>query len=297
MKCAIIGQTKEICPADLKLYALRDVTSTIESVPLICASIMSKKLAEGISGLVLDVKVGSGAFMKTLETARGLAQNLMAIGKSEGLRVTALLTNMDQPLGRWVGNACEVIECLDILENFNAAKRLYPDTVELTLELASHLLVLGGRPAVDRAKREAEDLLSTGQAAEQFWRMARAQGCRVSSGWRPKLHPLAVEVRAEKAGFLQSFETERIGMASVALGAGRVKTTDTVDHQVSLEVCAKIGEAVEPHSPILRLYAQDQTRLSQALAHVRGSFRVGDRPPAVAPLVLEVLSTDVTGRS
>jgi pyrimidine-nucleoside phosphorylase/thymidine phosphorylase len=219
---ALIGQTERLAPADKRLYALRDVTGTVESVPLIAASIMSKKLAEGIDGLVLDVKVGSGAFMKTAERARELARTLVAIGRRAGKRVTAFLTDMDQPLGRWIGNAVEVHESLDVLHG-----RGEPDLTELTLTLGAEMLLLGGVAGSPEAGREKiVQVLHNGAALERFRRCVALQGGSIpTTRWFPEEHE-----RVEAgAGFVQRIDAEAVGLAALRLGAGRTRKEDAVD--------------------------------------------------------------------
>ena len=243
---SIIGQTEEICPADKRVYALRDVTATIESFPLICASIMSKKLAEGIGGLVLDVKFGTGAFMKTVADADALADRLMAIGHARGKRVAALITSMDQPLGRFIGNSLEIGECVAILKNepfLGWEPSSFSDTRELSLELAAYMIWLGGRAqSAEEGVRIAHDMLTSGKAWAKFEELCRAQGGDL------KALPMAktrVDVRAETAGFVTGFAGEKLGLAAIALGAGRLKTTDKVDPTAGIEVHRKVGEHVE----------------------------------------------------
>jgi pyrimidine-nucleoside phosphorylase len=243
---SIIGQTEEICPADKRVYALRDVTATIESFPLICASIMSKKLAEGIGGLVLDVKFGTGAFMKTVADAEALADRLMAIGHARGKRVAALITSMDQPLGRFIGNSLEIGECVAILKNepyLGWEPSSFADTRELSLELAAYMIWLGGSASSpDEGLRIANEVLTSGMAWTKFEELCRAQGGDLSALPMAKTR---VEVRAETDGFVTAFAGEKLGLAAIALGAGRLKTTDSIDPTAGIEVFRKVGEHVE----------------------------------------------------
>ncbi len=252
---AIIGQTKEICPADKKIYALRDVTATVESLPLICASIMSKKLAEGIGALVLDVKFGSGAFMKTLEAAETLANKLMEIGTAHGKRVAALLTNMEQPLGRFIGNALEMGECFAILKGEDYLGRSdFSDTKELSLELAGTMVWLGGKANdAEEGLKLAEEALRSGRAWEMFSKLCKAQGGDLEKLPSPKTR---VDVLSEKEGFVGALETEKIGLAALALGAGRLKTNDAVDFTAGIEVHRKLGDEVRKGEKLYTLYAE-----------------------------------------
>lgn len=266
---AIIGQTGEICPADKKIYALRDVTATVESLPLICGSIMSKKIAEGIGALVLDVKFGSGAFMKTLEQADELAGKLIEIGAAHGKKVAALLTSMDEPLGRFVGNSLEIAECLAILrgEGFGGySPEAFHDTRELTLELAGHMIWLGGKASsATEGIAKARALLSSGDAYQKFEIMCLAQGGRLDE------LPVAknrASVLAPSDGFVSGFHTERIGYAALALGAGRLKSTDEVDPSAGLEIHRKIGDPVRKGDPLVTLHF-DCSPLDEKVEYVR----------------------------
>jgi pyrimidine-nucleoside phosphorylase len=284
--CAIIGQTQEMCPADRKLYALRDVTGTIDSLPLICGSIMSKKLAEGMSALVLDVKFGSGAFMKTLEDAERLAGALMAIGRHAGKRVSALLTNMQAPLGRFVGNALEVRECLDIMD---AKTEGFEDTVELTLALAGHMIFLGGKaPSVEAATELARKLLGDGSAKRKFVDMCRAQGGDLSRGL-PQA-PLQETLTSPSDGFLHFVDLEKLGNACVLLGAGRRFQTDKVDPSAGLELLVREGDAVKKGASLITIHYSDKTALPAAMTLLKQSFELRPRREPTLPLIAKVLS-------
>jgi pyrimidine-nucleoside phosphorylase len=253
---AIIGQTAEICPADKKIYALRDVTATVESLPLICASIMSKKLAEGIGGLVLDVKFGSGAFMKTIEAADTLAEKLMAIGSAHNKRVAAFLTNMEQPLGRFIGNTLEIGECVAILKNeayLSVAPESFTDCRELSLELAGSMIWLSGRSTSHaEGLALAREALDSGAAWSKFQELCSAQGGDLSRLPTPRS---CLEVRTEQSGFVSALNTEMIGIAAIVLGAGRLKTTDSIDSNAGIRIHKKIGEAVKEGEILYTLYA------------------------------------------
>lgn len=288
----IMGQTERICPADRRIYALRDVTATVDSLPLICASIMSKKLAEGINALVLDVKCGSGAFMKTQTDARQLATRLIQIGKSAGLEARALITSMDQPLGAFVGNALEVRECIEIMEGKSHpaadGSDLYQDTRELTLHLAAHMIVLGkAQPDFSSALKTAKEMLSSGRALEQFYEMCRFQG--PSS---PEKMAMAKGVKALKlssSGYIQALNTEKIGMAAVELGAGRLKTSDVVDPSVGFEFLVKPGSQVIAGQEWVKIHYSDSQKLESASKTLESALTLADAPIPTDALILETL--------
>jgi pyrimidine-nucleoside phosphorylase/thymidine phosphorylase len=285
---ALVGQTAALAPADKKLYALRDVTGTVESIPLIAASIMSKKLAAGIDGLVLDVKVGSGAFMKTVESARELARTLVEIGRRAGKRVTAFLTDMDQPLGRWVGNAVEVHESLEVLEG-----RGEPDLVELTRVLGGEMLALGG---VVRSPEEGQEriacALGDGSALARFRRCVELQGGRLPEGdleRRQWFRPDAVRVDAGD-GWVQAIDAEQVGLAAVELGAGRARKEDAIDPAVWVWVKRKVGERIEPGDHVAMFSdPHDADRSAAVRDRLRAAWKLGPEPPPKRPLVLEVM--------
>jgi pyrimidine-nucleoside phosphorylase len=287
--CALVGQTREIAPADRKLYALRDVTGTVESIPLICGSIMSKKIAEGIGGLVLDVKTGSGAFMKTLEDSRALASTLVKVGNGAGVRTEATITRMDAPLGRAVGNANEVIECIETLKG-----RGPKDTEELSVLLAARMLVVSQvAPDYDAAMGQVRRALASGDGVEMFRKIIANQGgdpkviddySRLPSA--PDSHTIA----ATEPGYVQALEAERIGRAAVALGAGRARMEDTVDHGVGIDVMAPVGSRVSAGDPILVLRHRAGRGLQAATSLVTSAIQIGPEPPASRPLVVETLA-------
>lgn len=291
----LIGQTERLVPADKRLYALRDVTGTVESIPLIAASIMSKKLAEGIDALVLDVKYGSGAFMKAEDDARRLAKTLITIGKRAGKRVTAFLTDMDQPLGRYVGNAAEVNESLQVLQSDPAAP---PDLVELTLALGAEMLVLGGAAADTASGRERiAAALQSGEALSRFARCAAMQGARVdllnAGEWMAgNLHPDARVLAAPTAGYVTAIDAERVGLAGVRLRAGRQRKEDAIDPAAYIYLDRKRGEAVAAGAPLCRYAAGSdlpQAQREAAEALLREAYTIGPEPPAPRPLILEAL--------
>jgi pyrimidine-nucleoside phosphorylase len=286
--CAQIGQTKEIAPADKVLYALRDVTATVESIPLISASIMSKKIAEGISALVLDVKCGRGAFMKTRTDARALAQSLVAIGTAHGVKTRALLTAMDVPLGRAVGNALEVIESIETLKG-----RGPKDVEMLSVLFASHMVHLAGlAPSVPDAEKKVRAALSSGAGLEKLRQIVAQQGgdpkvC--DDVTRLPAAPQRHVVRADSAGFAQGYDAEQVGRAAVVLGAGRDRVEDSVDPAVGIMVLVKPGSAVRDGDPLLELHYRDSNRLGAALTLLDGACPIADAPPTGTPLVLETI--------
>jgi pyrimidine-nucleoside phosphorylase len=283
--CAMIGQTEQIAPADKKLYALRDVTGTIESIPLISASIMSKKIAEGIDALVLDVKTGSGAFVKTESQSRQLAESLVAIGNASGVRTQAIITDMDAPLGRAVGNSVEVIECIESMRGQGPA-----DLMEVTMALTIPLLILGrvAKTPAD-ARKLAQQAIDSGSALEKFRRIIEIQGGDphvvddVSRLPQVKQRHL---VHATRGGYVQRMDAELIGRASVALGAGRDRVEDTIDPAVGIMVNAKPGAKVSAGDTILDVIYREKARLDSALDLVKRAVVIGDEPPARRPLIV-----------
>jgi pyrimidine-nucleoside phosphorylase len=286
--CAMIGQTAQMAPADKKLYALRDVTGTIESIPLISASIMSKKIAEGIDALVLDVKTGRGAFMKTEADSRKLAESLVSIGNASGVKTEAVITAMDSPLGRAVGNALEVIECIDVLKGGGPV-----DTTDVSIELTARMLVLGRvADTLAEAKQRARDAIASGAGLERFRRMIEAQGGdpRVVDDASRLPHVAQRHiVTAARGGYLTRLDAELVGRASVALGAGRDRVEDPVDFAVGITIAAKPGDEVRAGDAVLELHYRDRDRLDAALALAAQAATIGDeRPPAARLIVGEV---------
>ena len=283
---AMIGQTEEIAPADRKLYALRDVTATVESIPLIAASIMSKKLAEGLNGLVLDVKVGSGAFMKRPKEARALAEALVGIGRGAGVRTVALLTDMDQPLGNAVGNALEVIECLETLRG-----RGPKDLTSLCIELTARMLVVGGlSDTVEAARSLVRACLQSGAGVEKFRQSIEAQGgdpAIVDDYDRLPRAARIEELLSEEEGYVTKLDAERVGVASMMLGAGRVRVEDQIDPAVGIVLNKKIGDRVDRGEVLARIYYNDPARLEEARATLREAFRLASERPRRAPLIKE----------
>ena len=286
--CAMIGQTAQIAPADKKLYALRDVTGTVESIPLISASIMSKKIAEGIGALVLDVKTGSGAFMKTEADSRKLAESLVSIGNASGVKTEAVITAMDAPLGRAVGNALEVIECIDVLKGGGPS-----DLVDVSIELTARMLVLG-RVADDLAdaEKQARDAIASGAGLDRFRQIVEAQGGDSRVVDDPARLPHVADrqvVTAARSGYLTRLDAELVGRASVALGAGRDRVEDPVDFAVGITIHAKPGDKVRAGDAVLELHYRDRARLETAVALAGRAVTIGDeRPPPARLIVGEV---------
>jgi len=284
----LIGQTDQLAPADKKLYALRDVTATVESIPLIASSIMSKKLAEGIDALVLDVKVGSGAFMKTLEDARALAKTMISIGTQMGRKVTALITDMDQPLGRAVGNALEVIEAAEMLRG-----RAPADYTEITMALTAEMLVLGGE-AKDEAEARVKLLesIESGAALEQLKQIISAQAGdpeAVEDYARLPTASATAEVPAPASGFVTKIDCEAVGLAAVALGAGRATTDSEIDPAVGFTLHKKVGEAVAAGEPMVRIHFNDSAKVEDVRARLLAAYQIGPEAPPPRPLVIERL--------
>jgi pyrimidine-nucleoside phosphorylase len=289
--CCMIGQTAEIAPADRKLYALRDVTGTVESPFLICASIMSKKLAEGIDGLVLDVKTGSGAFMKTEEDAAFLAELMVETGERMGKKMVALITDMDQPLGQRVGNAMEVEECLDILRGKGPE-----DLYELCIELAAWMFRVGGRTkSLEEARSLSEQLIQSGAALDKFREMVELQGGNPDALDDFTLLPHTkryVEVVSNKSGYVTAMQCEDVGTACVVLGGGREKKEDAVDPAVGIWLHKKVSDPVEEGDALCTIHYNDEARMAQARKLLQGSYTIGDAIPSAKKLVRRVISKD-----
>lgn len=288
--CSLIGQTETLVPADKKLYALRDVTATVPVIPLIVSSIMSKKLAEGLDGLVLDVKVGKGAFMRTPERARELAENMVAVGRSMGKKVRALITDMDEPLGRCVGNALEIEESLDILEGRASGG----DLLEVTLELGAAMLETTGKYG-SRAEAHArmKAALDSGKAREKFFDMVRLHGGDCAALEKPRRLPRAAIVKPLEcpgAGFVSGVDAELVGRACLLLGAGRVLVADKIDYAVGISELVKSGEQVAKGQPLMRVHANDEKRLAEAWPLLEAAVRVSAQQPAARRLFLDEVS-------
>ena len=283
---AMLGQTAQIAPADKKLYALRDVTGTVESIPLITASIMSKKIAEGIDALVLDVKTGRGAFMKTVDDSRRLARSLVETGNRAGVRTEALITAMDAPLGRAVGNALEVVECVETLKGRGPA-----DLEALSVLLAARMVLAAGLAgSAEEAEAQVRRALASGDGVEKWRQIVAGQGAdpRVVDDY--SLMPSVATrhlVRAPRSGFLSVLDAELVGRAAVALGAGRATVDDPVDPAVGAMVLAHPGDEVREGDPILELHYRREADLPPALELLGKAIEMADEPPARLPLVVE----------
>jgi pyrimidine-nucleoside phosphorylase/thymidine phosphorylase len=290
--CCLIGQTERIAPADKRLYALRDVTATVESIPLIAGSIMSKKLAEGIDALVLDVKVGSGAFMKTLEDARRLATTLAGIGRGMGKRVSALLTDMSQPLGRAVGNALEVRESIELLRGGGPA-----DVRALTVELGAEMLLLGGVAAsLAEARGAIEAAIADGRGLDRFRRVVAAQGGDPAVVDDPSRLPSSTVLRdvlAPSAGVVEAIDTEGVGLAAMVLGAGRARVEDRIDPAAGIVVHKKLGDRVERGEPLCTLHGGQGGEPPERVAlRAAAAWRIGPGPAEPPRLVIERIAHD-----
>jgi len=286
--CALIGATQEIAPADKKIYALRDVTATVESPALICASIMSKKLAEGIDALVLDVKTGSGAFLKSEEEAVGLAELMVETGRRMGKRVVALITDMDQPLGRAAGNAMEVSESIEVLGGGGPA-----DLRELCLELSAWMFYLGERAtSIDEGRRLATDQIISGGAKEKFREIIRLQGGDDAVVDHPDRLPKAqhaVDVTSSLDGYVLATDCEKLGLACVALGAGRNTKENAIDPGVGLIFQRKRGDAVRQGDTLCTIHYNSPAGLDDARRLIAASFQIARQAPAPRPLVRRVI--------
>jgi len=288
--CALIGQTKDLAPADKKLYALRDVTATVECLPLICASIMSKKMAEGIDALVLDVKFGGGAFMKTLPEARTLAEAMCAIGQAMGRPTRALLTRMNQPLGRAVGNAVEVAESIACLRGEAGAGA--EDLMEVTHALGAEMLMLAGvAKDADEARAKLAATIRDGSALAKFREIVVAQGgdgrvCDDPGGVLPRAK-FTIVVRASRAGFVREVDAMAVALSALRLGAGRIRAEDTVDHAVGFTRLIKIGERIELGGVLGVVHASDEAKLDEARATLVAAVQIGDEAPASESLIVE----------
>ena len=291
--CAVIGQTSDLAPADRRLYAIRDVTATVESIPLITSSILSKKLAAGLAGLVMDVKAGSGAFMRTVDDARSLAESVVAVANGAGCRTTALLTDMNEVLGTTAGNAVEVREAIANLAGEGGPAAREPRQHEVTMALSAELLVTGGLFAtVAEARAACERALASGEAAERFARMVAALGgpadlLERADAYLP-LPEVTLPVLPARAGFVAAENARAIGLAIVGMGGGRVRADQPrIDHAVGFSRVAPIGAAVGPERPLCLVHARSAAQAEAAAGEVRAAITVADEPPAPAPVVLE----------
>ncbi len=286
--CAIVGQTADLVPADKKLYALRDVTGTVESIPLIAASVMSKKIAGGADAIVLDVKTGSGAFMKTLDASRALAATMVAIGTQVGRDTMAVISDMDQPLGSAIGNAVEVAEAVATLQGGGPT-----DLVELCLNLGAQMLTLAriveGPVA---ARSQLEQLLASGKALAKFQELVKAQGGDPRVVDRPTVLPTApmrVPVPALAEGIVRGIDGEAIGLAAMILGAGRAKKDDVIDPAVGIVLRRKVADRVARGESLADVHARESTRAEEAVRRVQAAYQIGSTAPGPRPLIHEVV--------
>ena len=284
---AIVGQNATLAPADKLLYALRDVTATVDSLPLIVSSIMSKKLAADDDCVVLDVKTGSGSFMKTREQSRELAEWMVAIGKAAGKRMRALITDMDRPLGAAIGNSLEVIEAINTLKG-NGPE----DLTELSVALASHMLVISDRGGYEECEKNVRRVIENGEALMTFANMVEAQGGNKEWILNPDLFPVAPysrDVKAEKDGYIVGVNTEGYGLASLLLGAGRNTMADKIDFSAGIKLVKKTGDEVKCGDVIATLYTSDEGKFEAAKKRLIESTFIGDKKPDVEPLILDIV--------
>jgi thymidine phosphorylase len=287
--CAIIGQTADLAPADKRLYGIRDVTATVESVPLITASILSKKLAAGLQHLVMDVKTGSGAFMAKREDAQTLAKSLVSVANGAGLRTTALITDMDEPLAKVAGNALEVLHAVRFLKNELKDDRVHEVTVRLGMEI---LLSTGLAKNQGEARAQLEKSLTSGVAAEIFAKMVAALGGPKDFMEAPEQHmrtaPLVKPVYADQSGHVASIATRELGLAVIELGGGRRRADDVIDHSVGLDQLLGKGAAVHAKTPLAVIHAADEADYARAAQMVKAAYQVGDAPKAHSPILERV---------
>ena len=284
---AIVGQNATLAPADKLLYALRDVTATVDSLPLIVSSIMSKKLAADDDCVVLDVKTGSGSFMKTREQSRELAEWMVAIGKAAGKRMRALITDMDRPLGNNIGNSLEVIEAINTLKG-NGPE----DLTDLCIALASHMLVISDRGSYEECEKNVRRVIESGEALMTFANMVEAQGGNKEWILNPELFPEApysYEVRSEKSGYITGVNTEGYGVASLLLGAGRNTMADKIDFSAGIKLVKKTGDKVEIGDTIAVLYTSDNSRFEASKKKLLEATFIGDVKPKDEPLILDIV--------
>ena len=284
---AIVGQNATLAPADKLLYALRDVTATVDSLPLIVSSIMSKKLAADDDCVVLDVKTGSGSFMKTREQSRELAEWMVAIGKAAGKRMRALITDMDRPLGYAIGNSLEVIEAINTLKGNGPS-----DLTELCVALASHMLVISERGSYDECEKNVKHAIESGEALTTFANMVEAQGGKKEWILNPELFPKApysLEVKSEKDGYITGVNTEGYGTASLLLGAGRNTMADKIDFSAGIKLVKKTGDKVAKGDVIAVLYTSDEKLFEASKKRFIESTFIEDIAPNVEPLILDIV--------
>ncbi len=286
--CAVIGQTTDLAPADKRLYGIRDVTATVESIGLITASILSKKLAAGLQGLAMDVKCGNGAFMPTLPKARELARSITKVATGAGLPTTALITDMDQPLASAAGNAVEMAYAIEFLTGVRREARMH----EVTMRLCAEMLLLGKLAKTEKAAlQKLQAALDTGAAAEKFQQMVSALGGPKSFIDNPWKHmppaPMQDAISPEQAGTVTSIDTRAVGMVVVALGGGRTRPQDPVDHAVGLTSLAAVGETVGPDRPLATVHARTDAQVAQAAALLRDAYQIGGKAKPKREAVLD----------
>lgn len=284
---AVVGQTGNLSPADKKLYALRDVTATVDSIPLIASSVMSKKLAAGAHSIVLDVKVGSGAFMKTKEEGEALARAMVEIGRSCGRRMRALVTNMDLPLGYAIGNALEVAEAIEILQGGGC-----PKLRQICLELAANMHALAHDIPTEQAAREVKDALDSGRALAKFAEWIAAQGGDPACAKDPSAlgkAPHSLVLCAEQEGYLSAMDAEGIGRAAMLLGAGRAAKDDVIDPLAGIRLSATVGDRLSKGDPIATLYTSNESRFAAAQRTFLTSLTLSEGAPSLLPLIFEVV--------
>ncbi len=287
---AMVGQSKDVAPADRKLYALRDVTGTVECIPLIASSIMSKKMAEDLDGLVLDVKFGSGAFMKTFKEAQNLAKTLVMLGQKKKVKTRALLTSMEQPLGTHIGNALEVKEAIDVLKGKGAA-----DLRNLSLQLSAHMLLLASRvPNFEKGLDMAKSALQTGNAYSKFCQLVSLQGGNVQFLENPDLLFKGVkkkEVKTLKDGYIFAMDTEALGMAALVLGAGRSRMEEKIDPGVGFILEKKPGSQCIKGEKLATLFYRDEKKAEEAILRLQNAVTISSKPPAQHVLIQEVVGS------
>lgn len=287
IKIAVAGQTGNLVPADKKMYALRDVTATVESIPLIAASIMSKKIAGGADAIVLDVKCGNGAFMKNLQDATNLAKLMTLIGTGVNRKTVAIISNMNEPLGNAIGNSLEVIEAVNTLQG-NGPK----DLEEICIELAANMINLAGKGEVDEIKDKLREMIKNGTAFNKFREFIIAQGGNIEQIDNLKLLPTAtnkIEVKADKKGFISNIDTEKLGVANVLLGGGRLKKGDIIDYSVGIIIHKKVGDFVEPNDSIATIYANDLSKINEVCDVVSTAYEYSDKEVYKQKLIYDIV--------
>lgn len=280
----MIGQTKEIAPADKKMYALRDVTGTVECIPLIAGSIMSKKLAEGIDALVLDIKTGRGAFMQSKESAINLAETLIAIGNKFGKKTIGFLTDMSQPLGYAVGNWLEVVECVECMRGKDV-----PDLMDVTYLLSGAMVMLGGKAnSIEEGVAKCKETIKSGAAYKKFLQMVERQAGDISFIEDLNKYPpskFSVEIKSDSAGYVESIDALEVGFVGIMVGAGRMKVDDVIDMKSGILFNKKVGDKVSANETLAVIYADDKTKLDAAAQRLQASIKIGEKIPTLPPLI------------